>query len=93
MLRRGIKETVIWSYEKYTQISSNNIVKVTTTSNVFSVIPSKIAYVKEQQEHTTAFLLDEQENKNSVARIRDVPDSIPAESVVEEGPFIFYLPG
>ena len=85
MLRRGIREPVIRSYDKYTQISSDNTAKVTTTSNVFSAILSQIAIVKEQQELTTAFLLDEENNDDSVAKIQDVPVvTIQAEPAVEE---------
>jgi hypothetical protein len=63
MLRRGIKDIVIRSYDQYTQISSDNTLQVTTTSNVFSAILSKIAILKEQEDLTNAFLVDEKKDK------------------------------
>jgi hypothetical protein len=63
MLRRGIKQIVIRSYDKYTQISSDNTVHVTTPSNIFSAILSKIAILKEQEDLTNAYLLDEKKDK------------------------------
>ena len=63
MLRRGINEIVIRSYDQYTQISSDNTVQVTTTSNVFSAILSKIAILKEQEDLTNAYLLDQKKDK------------------------------
>ena len=65
MLRREIKDTVIRSYDKYTQISSDNTVQVTTTSNVFSAILSKIAILKEQEDLTNACLLDQKKDKET----------------------------
>jgi len=83
MLRRGIKDIVIRSYDKYTQISIDKNVKVLITSNVFSALLSKIADVKELQELTTAFLLGK-ENNDSVAIIQDVSVAILAGSSVKE---------
>ena len=85
MLRKGTKQPVIRSYDKYTQISTDNNVEVTTTSNVFSAILSQIAIVKEQQELTTAFLLDE-ENIDSVARIENFP--VPPEVAILAEPTV-----
>jgi len=43
MLRRGRKEDFSRSFLKYThEISSDNTVRVTTTSNIFTTILSKI---------------------------------------------------
>ena len=62
MLRKGTKQPVLRSYDKYTQFSSDNTVKVITTSNVFTKILSKInndAIVKNEQEILTkAYLQD-----------------------------------
>jgi len=62
-LPRGIKAIVIRSYNKYTQISSDNTVQVTTTSNIFSAMLSQIAILMEQEDLTNAYLLDEKKNK------------------------------
>jgi hypothetical protein len=62
MLRKGTKQPVMRSYDKYTQFSSDNTIKVITTSNVFTKILSKInndAIVKNEQEILTkAYLQD-----------------------------------
>jgi len=79
MLRRGRKENVIRSYDKYIQISSDNTAKVTATSNVFSAILSKIKndtiVIEEQELLISAFLLDQQIDDSAVARIQNVPVS------------------
>ena len=73
MLRRGIKQIVIRSYDKYTQISSDNTVQVTTTSNIFSAILSKIAEVKELQDLTNAYLSDEKKDQeNAVEEKKEI---------------------
>ena len=72
MLRRGIREIVIRSYDQYTQISSDNTVQVTTTSNIFSAILSKIAILKEQEDLTNAFLLDEKDKKVAVEEKKEI---------------------
>jgi len=63
MLRRGIKDIVIRSYDRYTQISIDNNVKVSTTSNVFSAILSQIAILKEQEDLINAYSIDEKKDK------------------------------
>ena len=86
MSRRGIKDIVIRSYDKYTQISSDNTVQVTTTSNVFSDILSKIAILKEQEDLTNSPLLDQKEIKaNNVEEIPPKKDeSAGNESIINE---------
>jgi len=86
MLRRGKTEDVIRSYDRYTQIHCDNIVQVTTNSNIFNKTLSKIkndAIVRKEQELlTNAFLLDEQ--NDSVAGNQDIPVANLAELAVVE---------
>jgi len=93
MLRRGRKDNVSRSYDKYTQISSDNTVKVTNTINIFNAILCKIKndkIVKDEQElMTKEFLLDQENDDSGVARIQDVPVTIPfSESAGDENKVI-----
>ena len=87
MLRKGTKEPVIRSYDKYTQFSSDNTVKVITTSNVFTKILSKInndAIVKMEQEVLTNAFLFDQQNVSGVATNQDIPNADLAEEIITD---------